>query len=81
MSRRIIASGTSEPDRIVLSALMPAIQVSTRTIVEAKGIVTERSLILDIVAEQISGTDSRELGEALKEPVCLRALSNTGGSD
>jgi hypothetical protein len=76
-----MASGTRAPDLIVLSAFMPANRISQRILVEGKGSNTERGLVLNIVAKQISGTDRRELGKPLKESFCLCALSNAGCAD
>jgi hypothetical protein len=42
----------------------------------ALGFDTERCSILDIVSEQIPGTDCRKLGESLKKSFCLCALPN-----
>jgi hypothetical protein len=76
-----MASGTRAPDLIVLSALIPVNRISSVTLVEEKEMNTERGLVLDIIAEQISRTNCGELGKSLKEPFCLCALSNAGCAD
>jgi hypothetical protein len=81
MSRRIMASGTRAPDRIVLSALIPVKHISYRAFIKGGGVSTERCLILDIVSEQVPGTDCRKLGESLKKSFCLCALPNAWCAD
>jgi hypothetical protein len=57
ISRRIMASGTRAPDRIVLSALIPGDRISRRILIGDGESNTERGLVFDIVAKKISGTD------------------------